>query len=519
MWVVGLALGMVLTLWFALSPSREREVTYLSSPEFKQRQGKGTEDQHHQYRLQLALEVGHRFTIEQESVHRTTTKQRAGGEVLSESQYRTRVQVEMLVSRVSAEGIEFQCTMLDFVGYDGDGNAKRKTMFDKIRQETEFARFTVLLGVDGSVLEMDTSGLRAKVIAGLHEAGQLPMNLEHALVVGPSQQVFAANGAEFGALGRTRVKGPVFLLRGSGSGCPNLTVEDLGVYYRHRIVVVDRGGCTFHEKAVLANQLDAIALVVVDRASPSTEDAVTTYMSGEGSPLPLVSVICNRGAGEAIEAALRQDPDALHRGDGVDWLVVSEKEVLEIVGGLEAVKALTPPVEGDEDENGLDDYVGLEYLLGELIRNRFSLFPSRQVGIGAAWTRSRVVESPARVRVREWYKLASLSRAQEDFSFGSKGDWIAEVQFAYTEEPVDEKGRPVKVQAPPPPPQDEDDEEAEEEELERPGPVKTKTEGTYYVHLQTGLVYAGHGKSHSTTTSANLKVVMRADHVYSGGVQ
>ncbi|KAH9257962.1 hypothetical protein BASA81_003981 [Batrachochytrium salamandrivorans] len=532
MWVAVLVLGMVLTLWFALSPSQEREVKYLSSPEFKQRRGKGTADQHHQYRLQLELEVGKRFTIEQESVHRITTKQRGGDVVLAESQYRTRLQVEMLVSKVSSEGIEFKCTMLDFLGYDEGQNPKRKTMFEKIQQETQFAQFTVLLGLDGKVLEIDTSELRAKVIAGLHEAGQLPMNLEHALVI--DNQVFSANGAAFGPLGRTQIRGPVFLLKGLGSGCPNQTdnrTDNLEAYYRNHIVVVDRGGCTFHEKALLANQLDAIALVVVDRTS-QTEDMVATYMSGEGSPLPLVSVICNRDAGEAIEVAMRQDPSSVIVGGAdADSFLVSlsgqgQSQVLEIVGGLEAVKALTPVGDDNRDNNEeeLDDYVGLEYLLGELIRNRFSIFPSRQVGIGAAWTRSVVADQPSlRARVKEWYKLASITRADTDFSFGSKGDWIAEVHFAYTEEPVDDDGRPIKPQRQ----QQEDDqdghgEQEEEGEFDRLGllGVKQKTKGTYYVHLQSGLVYAGHGKSYSSTTNTkNSKVTMQADHIYSGGLQ
>lgn len=489
----------------------------------------------------------------------TKTKQQF--EILGQTSYRTHVELEMKVTEVLDQAIRFEATLIDFMGYERDDDdddkdededdgyeddehldgydgqelqkkSSLKEMYKRVREETKYVKFHVLLGMDGTVLEMETSKLRAKIISALHEAGQLPMHLEHALVV-DGTDVFPANGAAFGPMGRTRVKAPVFMLKQGSRGCDNSSTAN----YQNRIVVVDRGGCSFQEKAAIAAKFEAVALIVVDRTS--TQNQVVTYMNGEGD-VPIVSVLCNNDAGEAIEAAMR------NKHSPVNSTELIADNVVEILGGLEAVKALnSQEFEQAEGEplkphhlnpvhtDGLNDYVGIGYLLDEIIRNRFSIFPSAPVTIGASWQRDTLVSDKInpdlQALVKETYKLASVTRAEEDFAFGRKGDLIAELHFTQREAPLSAKEKLQRTK--------------ENKMAVHAGPGITPqfgrpalrghsfvTDGVFQLHLHSGLVFSGRSTSHSSSMKSivvdnkdtgkkqtvNAKVTLIAQTAYAG---
>jgi hypothetical protein len=396
------------------------------------------------------------------------------------------------------------------------------------------------------------------------------MHLEHAILVG-GYDVFQANGASFGPLGRTRVRGNVFMLKGGSFGChvngegENGLAED----YRGRIVIVDRGGCTFQQKAELAASLDATALVVIDREKSNDGDGMGTYMSGEGD-VPIVTVICNAEAATAIENTLRASPTFVESKTGLK-LSASGDYLVEILGGLEAVKALNSPEfeENDEEDeedgdnekrvvghhqvnlkthhlnpihsDGLNDFVGIGYVIDELIRNRFSIFPQEPVTIGSSWERifmvSDMINPDVQAKVTERFRLVSISRAESDFTFGEKGDLIAEIHFSENELPIfEEKERvPVTTQT-----KDGTKSEATRQhanlipQFGRPSlrGHSFKTEGVFQVHVKTGLVFSGSSRALSSSekyvvveneeshmkSSVKAKVTLRADSKYSGSM-
>ena len=544
-----LSLIMFLTLWYALTPSRETTVKLADSRFQKVEEGISL----HKYTLALALEEGKSYRIEEVSKHTVTTRnsrsfaknsKREAFEVLAQTEFLTQVVLDLHVDRIVSDEIYCKAIMVDFVGYeeirdeiprgkfqhveddddnDDDDNVERdrknrnKEMFAKVREETKGIQFEVTLATDGTVKTLETSKLRKAIISALHEVGQLPMHLEHALLVG-GYDVFPANGASFGPQGRTRVKAPVY--RSKGTGCQS----DTQVNFRGKILVVNRGECTFENKADIAAKNDAAALIVVDQ--DTSEGAVMTYMAGEGD-VPIVSVIVNKEAGEAIEREMKLMPDykLLPNGD----MTASGAYLVEILGGVEAVEALnTEEFEDDEatdiktksqshhlnpiHSDGLHDFVGIGYVVDEVIRTRFSIFPQQPVTIGSSWKRtlfmSDGIDPTLKAKVSEMYKLVSITRVEVEqplHSLVRKGDLIAEISLKAVEIPsfVREKSSSIM------------EEVAMEEEKKLFNPQFSRpsfkghtfvTDANYKVHLSTGMIIEG--SSTSSSSSEKLVVVI-----------
>ena len=316
---------LILTLWFALSPSREVRIR-VADTSFKTTEAGDTR---RKYRLSLALEQGKTYRIEETTRHTATTRHarpvaKIAYEVLAQTEYLTSVTLDLFVESVSRDRIECLATLQDFVGYeevkesraktlegedieedDGDRDEadrrnRNKEMFAKVREETRGVEFKFVLNSEGTVEEMETSRLREKIISALHEVGRLPMHLEHAVLVS-GYHVFPANGASFGPQGRTSVRAPVY--RMIGTGCQENHSAFKEGLVKNRILIVNRGDCTFNKKAQIAAKGEVAALIVVDMESEETEN-VLTYMAGEAD-VPIVSVIVNKEAGETIEVSFQ----------------------------------------------------------------------------------------------------------------------------------------------------------------------------------------------------------------------
>ena len=317
--------------------------------------------------------------------------------------------------------IPIRVRVLDFLGYRETrprGGVKRSPtndMFDAVRETTKGVEFDVFVDEDGTITRMDSFELRRAILRGLHKVGRMPLHMEHALVVG--SRAFPANGASFGPVGRTRVAAPVRRLKGPGCSLTDYEAADVNGH----IAVVDRGSCEFQAQAEAAVQAGAQALVVVD--TQAIDVHTRTYMSGEAD-VPIVCVIVSAAAGEAIdEFVASTDPSLLGR--------------FEILGGVDAVMALDPRERPGGEGNfadGLDDVVGVEYVVEEALRSRLSVFPRHPVGFNDRWERSEMLVNQAdpgahRAVLDESYTLARAVRLDGPMhGLGARGDLTVELE-------------------------------------------------------------------------------------------
>ena len=374
--------------------------------------------------------------------------------------------------------------MLDFLAFrsvtDSDELAPTDAVFRSVQDATRGVEFDVTLASDGTVRSMDSFELRRVILDGLHRVGRLPVRMEHAVRVGDA--VFPANGATFDPVGVRRVDAPITRVR--GFGC---TREEVAAARpRGFALVVDRGQCTFQHKAQLAVESGAAALVVVEAdldlgAQSGDADAVSTYMSGD-SPVPIVTVIVSRTAGRAIDEAVVRRAAAVDAADAdADADADASTPMLTVLGGVDAVLALhesragsvaataaTAPdargaasarwrlhdlAHGDELEDpaqssherrsgardGLVDVVGAEFVVEEMIRMRFSIFPTRPVAYNERWVRSEMITNPAnptgeRAVMDEAYTLLQTSVAPAAMhGVRRSGDLFADIGFEGSE--------------------------------------------------------------------------------------
>ena len=222
-------------------------------------------------------------------------------------------------------------------------------------------------------------------------------------------------------------------------------------------------------------------------------------------------------------------------------MISSDRELVEILGGVEAVQALNDEEEDDDYEeedkdeeekpkshvpkkrmshahtpihsDGLHDFVGIGYVVDEVIRTRFSIFPAKAVTIGSSWERSFElsdgIDPTVRAEVMEKYKLAAVSQSDGKLPQTKQGDLIAEIEIEARERPAPEK--PGVERLPRHPADDEDD----EGEAIKITPQFTRpsfhghdfsTKGLFQVDLKSGLVLFG--ESDSVASSERMVVII-----------
>jgi hypothetical protein len=147
----------------------------------------------------------------------------------------------------------------------------------------------------------------------------------------------------------------------------------------------------------------------------------------------------------------KSDYRQLGNGD----MLASDRYLVEILGGLEAVKALNEEEfeEGEDEEekpvkklkshnynpfhsDGLHDFVGIGYVVDEVIRTRFSIFPDGPVSLGSSWERtlfmSDGIDPTVRAEVNEKYKLVAVYKAS-NMQRVKDGELIAEIELTARE--------------------------------------------------------------------------------------
>ena len=227
---------------------------------------------------------------------------------------------------------------------------------------------------------------------------------------------------------------------------------------------------------------------------------------------------------------LKADFVELANGD----LTASDRYLVEILGGIEAVQALHEDEfennGGDEDgpeqkrkshsynpihSDGLHDFVGIGYVVDEVIRTRFSIFPEDPVAIGGSWERTLMlsdgIDPTVRAEVNEKYKLLSIFKYEGGMANPgiAKGDLIAEILVNAKERPAPREETKKKNQLLPvnPDPKEEEEEDAEDEskkitpQFARPSfrGHEFSTDGVLKVHVDTGLVITGETTSEASS--------------------
>ena len=211
----------------------------------------------------------------------------------------------------------------------------------------------------------------------------------------------------------------------------------------------------------------------------------------------------------------------------------SNRELVVILGGVEAVQALNGDEEddyddGDDDDDdlnekeakpkkrvthkynpmhadGLHDFVGIGYVVDEVIRTRFSIFPSHPVSIGSTWKRTLMLsdglDPTVRGEVTEEYKLVAVTRADINGpDFIEKGDMLAEIEVNAREKPAEVKLENNAHRISPDPNEDIDQEKISPQFF-RPSFAghDFTTTGKLFVHIKTGFVISGEAKSEATS--------------------
>jgi hypothetical protein len=242
-----------------------------------------------------------------------------------------------------------------------------------------------------------------------------------------------------------------------------------------------------------------------------------------------VSVIVNREAGSAIEEEMKSKADFSQDSQGN--MFSADKYLVEILGGVEAVQALNGDDFDDEDDedgkenglpvkkrkshhlnpmhsDGLHDFVGIGYVVDEVLHTRFSIFPSEAVSIGSTWERTMLlsdhIDPTVQAVVTEKYRLVSLQRAEfRQMPWVERGDFIAEIEVIAKEKPAPIPPKPKEERLPinPDPNEEVDDGKKITPQFARPSfrGHEFSTKGMLQVHVPTGFVLTGHATSEASS--------------------
>lgn len=251
-----------------------------------------------------------------------------------------------------------------------------------------------------------------------------------------------------------------------------------------------------------------------------------------------------------FKTSLRVADDFLELPNGD--MASSDSTIVQILGGPEALEALTADEDDDDDEDeddddddggffgfgfatsteekkkklrphnynpihsdGLHDFVGIGYVVDEVIRTRFSIFPQTPVTIGSSWERSLKLSDGINPSVQadiiEEYKLIAVSRAGSRFKEHNVGssELIAEIEFTQREKPIHLEQEGNKI-----PGVDDGEEKSTtgvDPQFSRPSfkGHEFSTRGTIFVHLNTGFVLQGQSTGEAKSERAVMIINKR----------